>query len=333
MASSTIPVKIWGCRGSIPTPLNATQVREKIERALKLASGKTFRSDSDIRGFVDNLPFEVSGTYGGNTSCVELATDTPNEYLILDAGSGLKSFSEEYMRRKNAAQPSTFHLVMSHLHWDHIQGFPFFGPAYMPDNHIIIYGYHSDIERLFNAQMNDSWFPVDYDTFKAKIEFRPLEQDSEFEICGFKTRGIWQNHPGVAYGYRFEKDGKAIVYSTDSEHDLDKVKDGYHFIDFFRDADLLMFDAQYTLEDNIVSKQNWGHSNNVVAVELAMRANCKQLLIFHHDPANTDENLSEFHRLTLEYQEVVERRFRGFGSIVPALKIDLAHDGLVYEVK
>ena len=135
MASSTIPVKIWGCRGSIPTPLNATQVREKIERALKLASGKTFRSDSDIRGFVDNLPFEVSGTYGGNTSCVELATDTPNEYLILDAGSGLKSFSEEYMRRKNAAQPSTFHLVMSHLHWDHIQGFPFFGPAYMPESH------------------------------------------------------------------------------------------------------------------------------------------------------------------------------------------------------
>ena len=200
----------------------------------------------------------------------------------------------------------------------------------MPDNHIIIYGYHRDIERLLNAQMNDSWFPVDYDTFKAKIEFRPLGQEIKFEICGFKTRGVWQNHPGVAYGYRFEKDGKAIVYSTDSEHGLDKVNDDYHFIDFFKDADLLIFDAQYTLEDNIVFKQNWEHSNNVVADELAMWSNRKKVLIFHHDPANTDENLSEFLRLTREYQEIVERRFHNVAKIVPALKIELAYNGLIY---
>ena len=116
MPSSKIPVKIWGCRGSIPTPLYASQVRDKIERALKLASGKAFETDDDIRSFVDLLPFEVSGTYGGNTSCVELATDTPDEYLILDAGSGLKCFSEEFMRREQAQAPSTFHFVMSHLH-------------------------------------------------------------------------------------------------------------------------------------------------------------------------------------------------------------------------
>ncbi|MEM7672864.1 MAG: MBL fold metallo-hydrolase [Verrucomicrobiota bacterium] len=332
MSSSEIWAKIWGCRGSIPTPLYASQVRDKIERALWLARGRDLSSDLAISRFIESLPFEVSGTYGGNTSCVELSTEGTDEYLLLDAGSGLKSFSEEFMKRPESRNPATFHFVMSHLHWDHIQGFPFFGPAYIPGNTIIIYGYHSDIERLFNAQMNDAWFPVNYDSFRANIEFRPMEPESPFEICGYRARGVWQNHPGVAFGYRFERNGKAIIYSTDSEHDLEKVNDAYHFIDFFRDADLLIFDAQYTLEDNIVSKQNWGHSNNVIAVEMAMRSNVKHLLIFHHDPANSDENLSDFLNLTLEYREVVERRFQSSGVDAPNLKIGLAHDGLVIPV-
>ncbi|MGB0371891.1 MAG: MBL fold metallo-hydrolase [Opitutales bacterium] len=332
MSAPQIWAKIWGCRGSIPTPLYASQVRGKIQRALRLAKDVDLETDADIDAFIDNLPFEVSGTYGGNTSCVELATESDSEHLLLDAGSGLKSFSEEYMRRDASKTPATFHFVMSHLHWDHIQGFPFFGPAYIPGNKIIIYGYHSDIERLFNAQMNDAWFPVDYDTFRADIEFRPMEPESSFEICGYSAKGIWQNHPGVAFGYRFEKNGRAIVYSTDSEHDLDKVSDTYHFIDFFKDADLLIFDAQYTLQDNIVSKQNWGHSNNVIAVELAMRSNAKKLLIFHHDPANSDENLSEFLRITLEHQKVVERRFTASNVSVPDLNIGLAHDGLIVPI-
>ena len=327
-----IPVKIWGCRGSIPTPLRAAAVQQKIIRALELARGVELKSREEIERFVGELPFEVAGTYGGNTSCIELATDCPTERLILDAGSGLKSFSEAFMMSDAAKSPCVFHIVMSHPHWDHIQGFPFFGPAYVPGNKIYIYGYHQEIERLFKAQMNDSWFPVGFESFKADIVFRPMEPESPFEICGFQIRGIRQNHPGVAFGYRFEKAGKAIIYSTDSEHVLETIDDDYPFLEFFEGADLLIFDAQYTLEDNVVSKQNWGHSNNFIAVELAVRAQVKQLMIFHHDPANTDENLGKFLSMTEDYMEIVKKRL-SLGDVSNIdVKLCLAYDGQVVNV-
>lgn len=328
MASTEIPVKIWGCRGSIPSPLYASQVRDKVEKALELASGRSFKDRAELKAFVDALPFEVSGTYGGNTSCVELGTGIADEYLILDAGSGLKDFAEQYAQRHPSGRPATFHILMSHLHWDHIQGFPFFGPAYAPENKVIFYGYHDDTERLFRAQVDDAWFPVEYGSFKAEIEFRTMSSETPFEVCGYAVKSMRQNHPGAAYGYRLEKGGKAIVYSTDAEHQLEDVDDNYRFVEFFKNADLLIFDAQYTLRDNVVSKQNWGHSNNVVATELAMRSAAKRLLIFHHDPENKDTKLSGFLMHTRDYAEIVKERFAKVGRPVPALKIDLAYDGL-----
>lgn len=325
-------IHFWGASGSIPSPLSAEEVRRKLFEALKRAKGHPLQSESDILRFIDNeLPFSVSGTYGGNTSCVEIQSDQ-KETILLDAGSGLRDFSDAYMHSGRGHQPRVFHIFMSHYHWDHIQGFPFFTPAYIPGNKIIFHVLHDCAEATMRDQMRDPWFPVRYEYLKASIEFVHHIPGQPFECQGFHIRTIEQDHPGVSYGFRFEKDGKSFVYSTDSEHKEAAYRDDYPFIEFFRQADLLVFDAQYTFADATYNKANWGHSSNIMAVDLSARAQVNHLVIFHHEPSSTDESLEEYLFNTrlyadLYYSEADPRKEK---PRFPR-KISLAFDGM--EVK
>ena len=319
----------WGTCGSLPAPTLAESVRHKIVNALKLAEGRTFNSEEEIEQFVDEeLPFAVSGTYGGNTSCVQICAGGDDIYL-LDAGSGLKEFSDQYMRRDEVNVPRHFHIFMTHLHWDHIQGFPFFAPAYIPGNKITFHGFHPDIETSIRKQMEPPCFPVPFDAMKAEINFVGHILEAPYEVGPFVIRSMDQNHPGNSFGYRFEADGKAVVYSTDSEHKEDAYNDNYRFIEFFKNADVVIFDAQYTLHDATFNKVDWGHSSNIMGVELTSRARAKHLILFHHDPANTDEDLDEYLVSTKTYADIYhsETDPRGKKPRYPQ-KISLAFDGL-----
>ena len=128
-------IRFWGTRGSLPVALTAAAVRQKIVMALRGASGRTFASDADIGRYVDGLAFPVAGTYGGNTSCVEIETGGP-DYVLCDLGSGVRAFGQAALARHGPASPQTYHIFMSHVHWDHIMGLPFFTPAYIPGNRI-----------------------------------------------------------------------------------------------------------------------------------------------------------------------------------------------------
>src|SRR5262249_23726957 len=153
----------------------------------------------------------------------------------------------------------TFHVFMSHLHWDHIMGFPFFLPAYIPGNHIRIYGCHRALEEAFRHQHAAPSFPVDFSRLGAKIEFVLLEPGRVYEVAGLRVRAKRQQHSGDSYGYRFEQGGKAVVYSTDSEHKRDDPGETEAFVEFFKDADVVIFDAMYSLADAYSVKEDWGH--------------------------------------------------------------------------
>jgi len=287
---------------------------------------KKLTTNEELKGLIEkDLPFPVRGTYGCNTSCVEIRDGKEN--ILCDAGTGLRDFGNYVLQSSSqmkSAQPHTFHIFISHLHWDHIQGFPFFVPAYMPGNHVHIYGFYHELEQAFVRQQDPPYFPVPLKGMKASITFTMLEQGHEYEIAGFKVRGIKQNHPGDSYGYRFEKGGKSIVYSTDSEHQKDADNEDYPFLNFFRNADVLIFDAQYPLVDAIHMKENWGHSSNLVGVELSVKANVKRLCIFHTEPTCDDETLHQFLEDTRRYLQI-------YAESSP-LDIDLAYDGLEIEV-
>jgi phosphoribosyl 1,2-cyclic phosphodiesterase len=322
-----VKVYFWGTRGSLPASVTAEEVRTKILRALKESGDRTFQTDEEIIEFMDgHLPFSIRGSYGTNTSCVEIMGR--KEYILCDAGTGLRDFGNHASKSSSKDKPdqkNIFNIFISHLHWDHIQGFPFFTPAYIEGNSVNIYGCHNELEQAFINQQNYPYFPVPLKYMKADIRFITLESGKEYEIAGFKVKVMKQNHPGDSYGYRFERDGKSIVYSTDCEHKDDVDNEDYVFLDFFRDADLLIFDAQYELEEAIDAKENWGHSSNIIAVELSVKAKVKRLCIFHNEPTFEDEKLDQFLENTRRYLAIHAEESH-------PLQIDLAYDGLQIEL-
>jgi phosphoribosyl 1,2-cyclic phosphodiesterase len=211
-------------------------------------------------------------------------------------------------------------VFLSHLHWDHIMGFPFFTPAYIPGNTIRLHGCHRVMREAFERQQSYPCFPVELAKLGAKIEFVELEPGRRHDVAGVSVVPIEQNHAGRSYGYRFERDGKSIVYTTDCEHKFETLDEKYPFIDFFRDADLVIFDAMYSLADAMSMKEDWGHSSNIVGVELAQMAGVKHLVLFHHEPVYDDAMIAQVLDETRRYAEISRP---GTG-----LRISSAYDGL-----
>ncbi len=300
--------RIWGARGSLPVALTHKQIRAKLLTALEGAIGRDLDTPEKVAHYVDHdLGFEVSGTYGGNSSCVEVEawdTDAIHEHIILDLGSGVRPLAGAKLAKYGPGKPQTYHVFMSHLHWDHIMGFPFFTPAYIPGNRIIIYGCHKELETAFRRQQEPISFPVAFHQLGATIEFVQMEPGVPLQVRDVTVTAKLQLHAGDSYGYRLEHGGKTLIYSTDSEHKLDNAAERVAFVDFFRDADLVIFDAMYSLADSISVKADWGHSSNVVGVELCQLAGVHKLCLFHHEPIYDDAQISRVLAETRRYAEI-----------------------------
>jgi phosphoribosyl 1,2-cyclic phosphodiesterase len=310
-------IRFWGTRGSIPVAITSASVKQKLVTMLLKAIGKPLETVAQIEEFVERegpMPY----TFGGNSSCVQIDTGG-SEYVLCDLGSGVRPFGNDVIAKRGPTG-HTFHVFMSHVHWDHIMGFPFFVPAYIPGNTVKIYGCHDVLEEAFRRQHSAPSFPVDYASLGARIEFVRLEAGVSYDVAGLRVRALRQHHGGDSYGYRFERDGKVMVYSTDSEHKLDNPAQADAFVAFFKDADLVIFDAMYSLGDAITVKEDWGHSSNMVGVELCQRARAKHLCMFHHEPVYDDEQL----RGVLEETRRLEEITRGESR----LEVSSAYDGM-----
>jgi phosphoribosyl 1,2-cyclic phosphodiesterase len=221
---------------------------------------------------------------------------------------------------RQGARPATINVFMSHMHWDHIMGFPFFGPAYVPGTRIRIYGCHPALEHAFRLQQSPPCFPVTFDQLSAHVEFILLTPGETREVSGVKVTPKLQRHSGDSFGFRFEAGGRSMVYSTDSEHKLEDPAETGAFVEFFRGADLVVFDAMYSLAEAVSVKEDWGHSSNIIGVELCQMAQAKHLMLFHHEPANNDATIEG----VLKDARRLEELTRG----ASALRISAAHDGL-----
>lgn len=241
-----LKLKFWGVRGAIPTP------------------------------FPGNLG------YGGNTTCLELRM--PDGVIVVDGGSGLRGFGGA-LAKEFAGQNLSLNILMTHFHWDHIQGIPFFAPLYSPTNEVTFWS-DRPVETLMETlegQMTSPYFPVPFARVPGRRNFGRIAQQESFG--SLTVRPFPLNHPQGAVGYRFERSGKVIVHACDHEQG-DLKADGI-VTEYATGADVLIIDSQYT-PDEYEQKKGWGHSTWKNAVETARAAKVKRLVLFHHDPAHDD---------------------------------------------
>lgn len=310
-------VRFWGVRGSVPTPMGAQQLKEKIMWALKGASDRDIMDERAAEHYMEGLPVHIKGTYGGNTSCVELHSEDTT--IIFDAGSGIRLLGQHLMDGRFGQGAGTAHLFLSHTHWDHIQGFPFFLPAHVPGNRIIIYSLHPDVKERFSMQQNPSYFPVPLKTMQADIEFVSLSEGQNVAIGHVDITNIKLNHPGGSFGYRVRKQDASFVYATDTEFTNLSESHMEKYIDFFSRAKVLVFDSQYTLREAL-EKEDWGHSSSLTGVDMALDAGVETLVLFHHEPMYDDNTLQDILQRTRKYAELQESDH--------TCKVILAYEGL-----
>lgn len=281
-------VKFWGTRGSIPTPLSSAEIEQKIRQALTGAAGLDLADEAVLNRYLERLPVTVKKTTGGNTMCLEVRSG--DQLLIIDAGSGIRLLGQELMSRGFDNGHQQADMLMTHTHWDHIQGFPFFRPAFIPNNRFSIYSPFADLSERLVQQQNPTFFPVPVSYMSATLEFNEIGENEWHQIGNFRVYPLRLSHPGVTYGYRIEDGQSCLVVATDSEYKRVDRASTERYVEFFREADLLIFDAQYSLTEAL-DKLDWGHSTAMMGAELAHRADVKRLALFHHDPFSTDEQI------------------------------------------
>jgi len=276
-------VKLWGVRGSIPCPGPETV------------------------------------QFGGNTACLELRFGKEERLVVIDAGSGIRKLGESVIKQDLKKGPIKTQLFLTHTHWDHIMGFPFFIPIFIPGTQIDVYGpvtYEDEgLDKIIGDQLRYRYFPVKHSELSAELNYFPLREGTIDLGDGIFVTTKYLNHPILCLGYRFEYKGKSFCTAYDTEpfrnvFPTDPSQPGYDpvaaqegeeaareenekVLRFFQNADLLIHDSQYTNKEYLESKLGWGHTPFETAINNAHKAHVKKLLLFHHDPNRTDDQLKE----------------------------------------
>ena len=317
MSSNVFTVKFHGVRGSIPSPLVYEEVEEKVVKALQNAKAEDLADDDSIKSFVQTLPHEIRGTFGGNSSCVSMQVG--DELLIFDAGSGIRMLGQELMATDFGRGQGKANVFFSHTHWDHILGIPFFVPFYIKGNQFTVNSPLPDIQERLEGQQKFEYFPIPFSIYASDIDFVVLENKTEQKIGDMAVTWKAMYHPGQCFAYRVDYKGKSVVYATDAEYKKLGSSDLKPAVEFFQDADLLIFDSMYTFSEGL-EKEDWGHSSIFIGVDLALEANVKQIAFFHHEPTYSDFKLMDIFRQTEKYLKLVAPK--------QELKMFLSYEGL-----
>jgi phosphoribosyl 1,2-cyclic phosphodiesterase len=229
--------------------------------------------------------------------------------------------------KKSFSSGGRVNILQTHAHWDHMMGFPFFSPAYMKNFDVNIHHIHPDMKKYFEDQMDRIHFPVSMDDLGAKIEFHRKMTGEKFNIGCFDITSIGLHHPGGSYAYRINSGGKTVVFATDGEYTNISKENYAEYIDFYRGADVLIFDAMYSSLEKTIEKENFGHSTAVIGINIALDAGVKTLILFHHDPESNDVQILEAFNNAEKYLADKKKSFPR-----NLLNLLVSYDNLSYEL-
>jgi phosphoribosyl 1,2-cyclic phosphodiesterase len=304
----------WGVRGSLPAPLRPAQIRSKISSIIERLTPEDLVSQESRERFLAGIPPWLFGAVGGNTPCVSLRPEKSPEIIVFDAGSGIREMGIALSGER--PKPLRYHLFFSHFHWDHIQGLPFFGPAYDPSVGLDFYSPVADMEQIVRNQMRSPCFPASLDSMGSRKKFHILGGPVRFKEFTISYKIM--NHPGGCYSYLIDDGKHRLIYATDTSLSSEDFSKNEENTRFFKDADLIIIDCQYTLGEAI-EKYNWGHNAFSMAADFSANWNIKHMVLFHHDPTYGDHKLYNMLQSARWYLERMN-----FGGI----ELTLATEGL-----
>lgn len=307
-------IRFWGVRGSLPAPLLPSQVKSKISAILERLTPGDIESPESRERFLAGLPPWLFGTVGGNTPCVTVNTENSFEVLVFDAGSGIREMGNAVSREK--PKPSQYRVFFSHFHWDHLQGLPFFGPGYDPSVTLDFYTPHKDLEQSLRGQMTSPYFPVRMESMAGVKNFHFMDKTVNLDKVTISSKKM--NHPGDSYSFLVNDGKRRFIYATDTELSAADFIENEENTLFFKGADLIALDCQYTLGEAI-EKYNWGHSAFSMAVDFAANWGIKHMVLFHHDPTYDDRKLFNILQSARWYTERMN---------IKGIELTLATEGL-----
>jgi phosphoribosyl 1,2-cyclic phosphodiesterase len=299
-----------------------------------------------VRGSVP-CPGPKTVKYGGNTACLELRFGPEERLIVIDAGTGIRELAAHVMKTDLPKGPIKTELFLTHTHWDHIMGFPFFIPIFIPNTELKVYGpvtYEEDnLDKIVGGMLSYRYWPVRLSELAGKIEYYNIKEGTRDLGDDIWLTTKYLNHPILVLGYRFEYKGKVLCTAYDTEpfrnvfavdpespsYDEEAVKEGAlasaeeneKISQYFKDADVLIHDAQYTYKEYMDGKIGWGHTSFEYAVNAAHKAGVKKLLLFHHDPDRSDAELDQL-------EQKIRASIRGKSN----MDVSVAREGMVVEL-
>lgn len=320
-------IKCWGTRGSLPSATNNARLIALFEEAVTQGKKQGIENASELLEAIKAGKLHNPMAYVGNTTCTEIGHGRSAAYI--DMGSGFRDAGTAAMQQGI----KEFHIFMTHMHWDHIMGMPFFIPIHVPGHTLHIYHVHKNAPDYIKINFNGVNFPVPWEGLNSKVEFHQLKLYESVEFADMKVTPFVLDHPGGSFGYRAEGGGKSLAIGVDGEYKRLTPKELGKDLPYFQNLDLLLFDAQYEMSE-LASRFDWGHCSPNIGVDLALREGIKTMLFTHHDPWSTEEKLRRMFANTVKYKNSQVESYKDvWDGVQPGgPRLLMAYDGLTVEL-
>jgi phosphoribosyl 1,2-cyclic phosphodiesterase len=276
-----------------------------------------FSKQEQIAPFLAKKGLAWVGGHGTSTTCIQVKSGT--ESLIIDGGSGLRNLGADLIHNQGSNR-SAYHILLTHFHWDHLMGIPFFWPLFSKDKTVHFYSVQSELAEAIRLLFRRPFFPVAFEQLQATIKFHIVEARKPFSVCGFDITAYLLDHPDPCYGFRISRGDKHYAHCVDTEGTRVSAEEIGADLPLYQNADLMYFDAQYTMPE-LAEKANWGHSAARIGLEIALREGIRQVVFGHHDPGADFQSMRS---LETEARAYMQSALKGLSP----LKWQFAYDGL-----
>jgi len=326
----SLRMKYWGVRGSLPSSPTPAQNAVELEATLRRFFQSGFSLPSQIPEFLAKSQMPDLGGYGTATTSVEVTT-TQGSQIIIDCGSGIRNLGEQMMKGPAAQGKATIHIFLTHFHWDHLIGLPFFTPIFIPGNRVNFYAVQPELEAMIRGLFKRPYFPVAFESLGADLHFYPIQPRQPMLIDDITITPYQLDHPDPCWGFKVQSGGKSYAHCVDTEGIRNTREAMGADLPLYQGVDMMYFDAQYTLPE-LAEKANWGHSAAQIGIDIAFRESIPHILFAHHDPGAPTSQIKALQHQTEEYVRWRRQQASTNRLTLPELKWAFAHEGLEIKI-